>query len=74
MAAILTQGNNVTVSRKEVIEKMPLTEAAKEARRVYRKKWYEENKEKQREYERRFWERQAEENQKKAEKNGKEAG
>lgn len=51
-----------------------MTEAAKEARRAYRKKWYEENKAKQREYERRFWERQAEENQKKAEKNGKEAG
>ena len=70
-AATLILGNVATVTGKEVKSIMPMTEAAKEARRAYRKKWYEANKEKQREYERRFWERKAAKKRQEAEKTGK---
>ena len=36
-----------------------MTEAAKEARRAYRRKWNRENKDKVKEAQRRYWERKA---------------
>lgn len=38
---------------------MALTEAAREARRAYKRDWYKANKDKQREYTKRHWEKLA---------------
>lgn len=40
---------------------MPLTEAAAEARRAYKREWYAKNRDKQREYSERYWAKKAEE-------------
>ena len=50
---------------------MTMTEAAKEARREYKRRWNAANRDKQREYEMRYWERKAAENQKKTEEIGR---
>lgn len=36
-----------------------MTDAAKEARREYRRKWYQQNRERVRDYNARYWERKA---------------
>ena len=38
---------------------MAMSEAAREARKQYKREWYARNKEKQREYTARYWERKA---------------
>ena len=38
---------------------MPLSEAAKQARRDYKRKWNAENKDKVKQYQRTYWERKA---------------
>lgn len=49
---------------------MPMTEAAKEARRAYKRRWNAQNRDKQREYMQRYWERKATENQQETARNG----
>lgn len=43
-------------------QNITLTEAAKEARREYKRRWNAANRDKQREYEQRYWERKAAKN------------
>lgn len=48
-----------------------MTDAAREARNAYQRKWNAANKEKRREYMQRYWERKTAQNVKKCEKTGK---
>ena len=42
---------------------MPMTEAAAEARRAYKREWYARNRDKQREYTERYWAKKAAEDE-----------
>ncbi len=52
---------------------MAMTDAAREARNAYKRKWYKENPDKRREYQERYWQKKTQsDRQKTAETGGKE--
>lgn len=54
-------------------EDMAMTDAAREARNAYKRKWYKENPDKRREYQERYWQKKTQsDRQKTAENGGKE--
>ena len=53
---------------------MAMTDAAREARNAYKRKWYKENPDKRRKYQERYWQKKTQsDRQKTAENGGKEA-
>jgi len=54
--------------------KMPMSEAAIQKRREYKRKWNAENKDKVKQYQRTYWERKADSDRQKTAENGSKGG